>query len=183
MFGRFLSAWYEDWTARMSGIASVILLFWATFWPPSQEQAKHGLLALCVICFVVGSYRIWAKQYQRVCDLTGKAPTEAIYDLIAEFEKLGDWYGSDEKTSLKPLEELIEESLGELRRHVPLAVYRFKKVATDPTPPANLNFLPRSDRTVEQYAEWRADSERELCWRRASACLNSLKDISREFPH
>jgi hypothetical protein len=76
------------------------------------------------------SYRIWAKQYQRVCELTAKTPIEAIDDLISEFQKLENWYGSDEKTKPKPLDLLIEKSLGELRHHVPLAVYRFKKVTS-----------------------------------------------------
>jgi len=101
-FGRFLAAWFKDWTALMSGIVSVGLLFWATLWPPSQVQAKQVLSVLSAICFVFGSYRIWAKQYQRVCELTGKTQIEALDDLILEFKKLEDWYASDQKTNPKP---------------------------------------------------------------------------------
>jgi hypothetical protein len=183
-FSRFLDAWCKDWIALMSGIVSVGLLFWATLWPPSQAEGKQVLLVLSALCFVVGSYRIWAKQYQRVCDLTGKTQTEAVEDLLSEFQSLESWYASDEKTNSKPLERLIEKSLDELRHHVPLAVYRFKKVATNPTPhPAS--FFPQTggDRTIQQLADWRSDKEREQCWRKVSACLNSLQDISRELPH
>lgn len=182
MFRRFLAAWCKDFITLMSGIVSVGLLFWATLWPPSQTQGKQVLLILSAVCFVAGSYRIWVKQYQRVCELTSKTPTESVEDLITDFQKLENWYAGDEKTSPKLLEQLIEKSLDELRCHVPLAVYRFKKVATNPRPYAE-SFFPHTERTIQQLADWRADKDRELCWRRASACLNSLKDISRELPH
>jgi hypothetical protein len=78
----FLAAWCKDWIALMSGIVSVGLLFWA----PSQSQSKYGLFIVSVLCFVFGSYRIWAKQYQRVCELTAKTPIEAIDDLFPSFK-------------------------------------------------------------------------------------------------
>ena len=182
-FSRFLAAWFKDWIALVNLVGSIVFLFWATLWTPSHEQAKYGLYILCVFCFVIGSYRIWAQQHQRVCELTAKTPIEAIDDLISEFEKLEKWYGSDEKTSPKPLGRLIQKSLDELRRHVPLAVYRFKKVAANPMPPTE-TFLPQTGRTIEQFADWRSsDANREECWRKASACLNALRDISRGLPH
>ncbi len=168
----------------MNLLGSIVFLFWATFWPPSQEQAKQGLLALCVICFVIGSYRIWAKEHQRVRDLTGKTRIEAIEDLISEFQTLESWYASDEKTNPRKLKRLIEKSLDELRHHLPLAVYRFKKIATNPMPYTE-RFLPKTGdmRTIQQIADWRSDTKREQCWRKASACLDSLRDISRELSH
>ncbi len=183
-FGRFLAAWFKDWIALVNLLGSIVFLFWATFWPPSQEQAKQGLLALCVICFVIGSYRIWAKEHQRVRDLTGKTRIEAIEDLISEFQTLESWYASDEKTNPRKLKRLIEKSLDELRHHLPLAVYRFKKIATNPMPYTE-RFLPKTGdmRTIQQIADWRSDTEREQCWRKASACLDSLRDISRELSH
>src|SRR4051794_39213639 len=113
----------------MSGIASIILLVWSTFWPPSQEQAKQGLLALFVVCFVAGSYRIWAKEHQRWTGLTGKTKIEALDDRISEFQALWDSYGSDSQTTRLPLEKLIEETLNDLRCHAPDHVHHFKSVA------------------------------------------------------
>jgi hypothetical protein len=177
--GRFFEAWFKDWIALMSGAVSVGLLFWATLWPPSQAQGKQILLILSAVCFVFGSYRIWAKQYQRVCDLTGKTPIEGIDDLILEFTKLEDWYASDKKTSPRPLERLIEKGVLELRHHAPNAVHRFKDAATNPKPEA---FLPLSGRmrTIEEVAEWRSDKKREECWKKASSCLDRLKAIRQE---
>jgi len=76
----------------MSGIGSFALLLWATIWPPSQELSKQVLLVLSVVCFVFGSYRIWAKENQRWRDLTEKTSVEAVDDLISEFQRLEDWY-------------------------------------------------------------------------------------------
>ena len=161
----------------MSGIVSVGLLFWATLWPPSQVQAKQVLSVLSAICFVFGSYRIWAKQYQRVCELTGKTQIEALDDLILEFKKLEDWYASDQKTNPKPLQQLIDTALQELRHHAEFAVHRFKGVVENPT---TQTFLPERGRTIQQVAEWRADKKREECWRKASACLYALKNIQQD---
>jgi hypothetical protein len=81
-----------DCVALMSGIGSFALLLWATIWPPSQELSKQVLLVLSVVCFVFGSYRIWAKENQRWRDLTEKTSVEAVDDLISEFQRLEDWY-------------------------------------------------------------------------------------------
>ncbi len=103
-FGRFFAAWLEDWIALMSGIASIGLLFWATIWPPPQDQAKAIVFAVSAICFVIGSYRIWAKEHQRWRDLTAKTREEFFADTISEFNKLERWYGSDECTTRRPLD-------------------------------------------------------------------------------
>jgi hypothetical protein len=178
-FGRFLAAWCKDWIALVNLIGSIVFLFWVTFWPPSQEQAQQGLFALCVICFVIGSYRIWAKQYQRVCELTGKSPIEALDNLISEFQKLEDYYGSNQETDPRQVERLIEKALLELRHHAAFAVHRFKTSLNNPASHAQ-TFFPQKGKTVQELADWRTDKKREECWQKTSACLSSLKAIRRD---
>src|SRR5712692_97677 len=115
-FERFLQAWGKDWIALMSGFASLVLLFWAAIRPPSQDQLKHAIFFVSVVCFVFGSYRIWSAEHQRWLDLTGKTREEFFADAIAEFTKLERWYGSDECTRRGPLDHLIEKTLVEVRR-------------------------------------------------------------------
>src|SRR5437667_12006207 len=148
------------------------------------RASKTGTIGSERYLFCDRFYRIWAKEYQRVRDLTGKTRIEAIEDLISEFQTLESWYASDEKTNPRKLKRLIEKSLDELRHHLPLDVYRFKKIATNPMPYTE-RFLPKTGdmRTIQQIADWRSDTKREQCWRKASACLDSLRDISRELSH
>jgi hypothetical protein len=178
-FSRFLAAWLKDWTALVNLVGSIVFLFWATLWPPSHDQARQALFALCVICFVIGSYRIWASQYQCVCALTGKSPIEAIDDLISEFQKLEDYYGRNQETKPRQLERVIEKVLLELRHHAGFAVHRFK-ISMDNPAAHTQTFLPQKGKTVQEMADWRIDKKREECWQKTSACLASLKSIKRE---
>lgn len=58
-----MAALWADWLVLMSGIASVILAFWAAFFPPTNIQAGRTILWVAsVACFAIASYRIWAKE-------------------------------------------------------------------------------------------------------------------------
>jgi hypothetical protein len=62
----YIAALSNDWMALMSGVGSVLLAFWAAFFPPQDFQAARVLLFLCAAaCFAVSSYRIWSAEYQR----------------------------------------------------------------------------------------------------------------------
>jgi hypothetical protein len=162
---------------RMSGIASVGLLFWATFWPPSVDQGKTVLLAISAVCFVVGSYHVWSKEHQLVLNLTEKTQIEALYDLLSEFEKLVNWYASDAKTKPKPLNLLIERARRELRRHAPNYVHTFNDVVRDGAHAQRAEPMPVFG-TEEQAEKWlMANPERYRCWQIASACHYQLKFV------
>jgi hypothetical protein len=48
----------------MSGIASVIVAFFAAYFPPTSVAAgRTTLWVTAVICFAVSSYRVWAKEH------------------------------------------------------------------------------------------------------------------------
>lgn len=62
----YLAAFWADWIGLMSGIGSVALAFWAALFPPQTVQSARGLLFLSsVVCFIVTSYRIWNREYER----------------------------------------------------------------------------------------------------------------------
>jgi len=47
----------------MTGIASLVLAYWAAFFPPADLQAGRALLWIAsVVCFVIASYRVWARE-------------------------------------------------------------------------------------------------------------------------
>jgi hypothetical protein len=57
--GEYAWALLTDWQALMSGVASIVGAFWATYNPPTGEKAKVLLWTTTAICFVFASYRIW----------------------------------------------------------------------------------------------------------------------------
>lgn len=61
---KYLAALWKDWVALMSGVASIILAFWAAFFPPPDITAGRMLLFICaIVCFLLASYRIWVNEY------------------------------------------------------------------------------------------------------------------------
>jgi len=46
----------------MSGFASLVLTFWAAFFPPTIQQARLALIGAALVSFILGSYHIWAKE-------------------------------------------------------------------------------------------------------------------------
>jgi hypothetical protein len=138
------------------------------------------------ICFVFGSYRIWAAEHERWLDLSGKTQAEFFADTTEAFNNLERWYGSDERTKRKPLDRLIAKTLVELRHHAPSGPYVLilKDAATNPQALTESHLpLGRDARTIEQIASWRSDKERERCWQTASACLYALKSIRQEMAY
>jgi hypothetical protein len=174
-FGKFLSAWSKDWTALMSGIASIALLFWAAIWPPSQDQLRHGLFMVSGLCFVIGSYRIWSREHQRWRDLTGKSQIEAITDLVSEFANLEALYVGDAKTKPNMLSDLIVKAREELRHHAPQYVHLFNEAVADPD--SRPNFIPTIGRTNDEVSAWLSDDTRFESWKIATVCRASLEQI------
>jgi hypothetical protein len=174
-FGKFLAAWGQDWIALMSGVASVVLLFWWTLWPPSQDQLRYGLFVVSVLCFVFGSYRIWARENERWRALTEPTQLEALNDLVSEFEALEQWYVGDSKTRPKRLSKLIVKAREQLRHHAPEYVHVFNEAAADSD--SRPHFLPTIGRTTQELNEWLKDNERFESWKMASACLEKVKGI------
>lgn len=173
--GRFLSAWWTDWLALMSGAASVGLLFWATISQHTEGQGKLVLLIASAICFVVGSYRIWAKENRRYEEVTGKTPMEILNDLVVEFEKLESWYANDAKTQPKKLDKAIETARQKLRKAAPKYVYQFNEAVEDPS--TREHHIPLVGRTVEQLTKWYGNEPQRKSWEKASSALKSLKKI------
>ena len=67
----------KDWVSLMSGIASLILAFWAAYFPLNNIYAGRTLLWIAAVaCFVVTSYRLWAKE--RNTSLAKQAEHERI---------------------------------------------------------------------------------------------------------
>jgi hypothetical protein len=64
MLGKYLAALWSDWVARMSGVASVILAFLAAYLEFIVKNGRVALWATAAVCFVVASYRIWAKEHK-----------------------------------------------------------------------------------------------------------------------
>jgi hypothetical protein len=177
-FVRFVAKWGEDWTGRMNGIASLGLLIWGTFWPPSVDQGKTIVLAISAVCFVAGSYHVWSKEHQLVLNLSEKTQMEALDDLLSEFERLVNWYASDAKTKRKPLDRLIERARQELRHHAQDSVHEFNDVVKDAINAPRVESIPVIGRKMEDFDKWsKSDLERHACWQIASACHNKLHSI------
>jgi len=64
MLRKYLASLWADWVARMSGVASVILAFLAAYLEFIVKHGKAALWVTAAICFVIASYRIWAKEHQ-----------------------------------------------------------------------------------------------------------------------
>jgi len=80
---KFIAAWLADWTGRMSGFASIVLTFWATFFPPNIDKARWALLIAGIVCFVFGSYHIWAKEHKA---LLAEQAAKLLPELLGELK-------------------------------------------------------------------------------------------------
>lgn len=70
MFGNYLKAFWGDWVARMSGPASIVLAFLATYFEFIVKHGKAALWVASAVCFIIASYRIWAAERRRLEELT-----------------------------------------------------------------------------------------------------------------
>ena len=159
----------------MGGLASIALLFWATIWPPTHEQAEQLLLIVSASCFIIGSYRIWARANDRLRALTDKTQIEAFEDLISEFGKLEEWYASDAKTKPKAVHQLVLKAREDLRHHAPEYVHLFNDAVEDAE--FRAGWFPVSGRTTQALLAWLKDEERYKAWKTASSCRSKLQDI------
>lgn len=70
MFHRFLLAFWGNWTALMSGIASIALAFWAAAFPPT-DNGRQLLLVASIACLFLAAYQLWVKEAKEVDRLRG----------------------------------------------------------------------------------------------------------------
>lgn len=66
MLKKYFAAVWADWVARMSGIASIILAFLAAYFEFIVKHGKAVLWITAALCFIIASYRIWAKEHMAV---------------------------------------------------------------------------------------------------------------------
>jgi hypothetical protein len=62
-FRQFFWAIWEDWVARMSGPASVILTFAAVIFGWDSAASAWWLWAAALVCLAFTFYRVWQKEY------------------------------------------------------------------------------------------------------------------------
>jgi hypothetical protein len=94
----YACAIYKDWVARMSGPASILLAFWAAYFPPARPVLQATLWLAAVLCFIFASYRIWvkehnsllAKQYELDMLLDTRAKRKSISEQLSELFREGD---------------------------------------------------------------------------------------------
>lgn len=56
----------------MSGFASIVLAFLAVYWEYITAHPRAALWAASAICLIITSYRVWAREHDRVAELTAK---------------------------------------------------------------------------------------------------------------
>ena len=83
----YLRAFWNDWFSLMSGAASVIFTFWAVLAEPSNVNLRTGLWIVSALCFVVGSYRVWAREHAEVHRLQAETEKE-INQIVREFNEI-----------------------------------------------------------------------------------------------
>lgn len=83
----YLRAYWNDWISLMSGVASVGFTFWALLTEPTNVNLRKGLWVVSALCFVLGSYRVWAKERVEALRLQAESEKE-INQIIGEFEEI-----------------------------------------------------------------------------------------------
>jgi hypothetical protein len=104
----YLSAYLKDWVSLMSGAASVAFTFWAILADPNNANLRKGLWIVSALCFLVGSYRVWAKEHAEVLRLQTEAEKE-INQIVGEFNEI------KANILLSTLEHVIAAELKRLR--------------------------------------------------------------------
>jgi hypothetical protein len=67
----------------MSGIASIVLAFWAAYIPPANTQAGRTLLWIAAAaCFVISSYRIWSTEHRKLIRLQESIKDNLIFEIV-----------------------------------------------------------------------------------------------------
>lgn len=109
---KFFAEWGKDWTGRMSGLASILLTFWATFFPPTADAARYALLASAIACFILGSYHIWVRERRALLDERAKqalpvaAPLSAAERMREHFPAIREVEETARTRPLTPGEEM-----------------------------------------------------------------------------
>jgi hypothetical protein len=61
----------NDGIGLISGIASVLVGFWAAYFPPTAEKAKVVLWVTVALCFFLASFRVWLREHRAFLDEQG----------------------------------------------------------------------------------------------------------------
>jgi hypothetical protein len=70
----------------MSGGASVAFTFWAILTDPNNVNLKKGLWIISALCFVIASYRVWAREHTEVHRLQAETRKENN-QIVREFNE------------------------------------------------------------------------------------------------
>src|ERR1700683_1211796 len=81
----YFSAVSKTWVGLLSGIASIVLSFYATYWTPSIPESKTILWTAAILCFLLASYKAWAFEHKRYLDERAKLGQPDIQGEIQDF--------------------------------------------------------------------------------------------------
>jgi hypothetical protein len=94
----FIRSFWPDWTARMSGGASLALTFWGIVWNHPIKR-WHVFLA-AFICYFFASFRVWQKEYRRrhqsepiVVGVLERFESRSAY-LVKRYTEVRDQFGN-----------------------------------------------------------------------------------------
>lgn len=74
---RYLAILFIGWITLLSKISSLPLGICAAYFPPTTSQVGRLILWVsALVCFVVTSYRLWARERKRVTELLDEQQTE-----------------------------------------------------------------------------------------------------------
>jgi hypothetical protein len=104
----YLRGYVTDWVSGMSGAASVVLTFWATFMVPDSQNLRNGLWMASAVCFLVSSYRVWVKEHLDVKRLQDTS-NAAFSEIALEFNEIRA------NMLLNSLENVISTELARLK--------------------------------------------------------------------
>src|SRR5882672_5799957 len=74
---RYVAILFIGWITLLSKISSLPLGICAAYFPPTTSQVGRLILWIsALVCFVITSYRLWARERKRVNELLDEQRTE-----------------------------------------------------------------------------------------------------------
>ena len=173
----FLKAFSRHWVWWVGG--SFISTVFATLQVVGWTTPAWLVYVWVSAGILIAMFLAWREQYQKVQELTKKAPIEVIDDLIAEGQELSEWLTGFVTGGSQKASDWIEKARQQLRANAPNCVAMLNEAVKHPT----AKLLPESkgSRTIVEIAEWRSDKERHLAWQKIDSCVARLKQIRDEI--
>lgn len=103
----YVSGFWPDWLSKLSGIASVILLFIGAFWPIKRWE----IFLASVVCYVVASFRVWHIEHQK-CTEAGRQLTDLIFHKQAAEERKDETDAIVRKAAFTSFRTLVKHMHG-----------------------------------------------------------------------